>query len=196
MSERSQPIFEDSYFPKPKSTLRFSSIAASSLTASVCCSRHSAAQVAPSFPRKALHRPPAPSRQHSGLASVHSHVSVSRPVRHSCRNLECPRILLALRARRGMYRQSCLISSPDSSRCVRSTRLPISRASMKSVSRRRSRNLPLLRLRARNHRHTDICVDLKSCPGSATIQSTKVGFQEVLANLAFVGLCRRHRAVG
>ena len=49
----------------------------------------------------------------------------------------------------------------------------MSRASMKSVSRRRSRNLPLRRLRARNHKHTGICVDLKSCPGSATMQSTR-----------------------
>ena len=47
---------------------------------------------------------------------------------------------------------------PLSSRWVRSISSPICRASIKSVSPRRSRYLPFVLFLARNHRQTGICV--------------------------------------
>src|ERR1035441_2412083 len=56
---------------------------------------------------------------------------------------------------------------------MRSTSFPIFRASIKSVSPRRSRRLEFFLSRARNQRQTGICVVKNNWPGSATMQSTR-----------------------
>ena len=61
----------------------------------------------------------------------------------------------------------------ERSRFRRSTMWPSLRASMNSVSPCLSRCSPLARPRERNQRQAGICVERKSWPGSATMQSTK-----------------------
>ena len=62
-------------------------------------------------------------------------------------------------ARRGTFRRSCPHLASVSSRWTRSISVPILRASMKSVSPRRSRKRPFFLCRARNQRQTGICVE-------------------------------------